>query len=120
MTVPRVTYRNAAHPTPAGVRSTDAIQRATQVPIVGADGVVHRDEIGAGRERALDLDLVERAADGGQDVAAAQHRRAERHEGGDRVVAIADELLEVVRDERLHASEAVLPMQSGVQWPLSD
>lgn len=66
------------------------VQGAVQVPVVGADGVVDGDEIRASGKGALDLDLTEGAADGGQDVAAAQHGGAQAHEVGDGVITIAD------------------------------
>ena len=77
------------------------VQRAREVPVLGGDGVVHGDEVRARGERALDLDLAQRAGDRGEHVPATEHRRAERHEVGDGVLAIADELLEVARDEGL-------------------
>lgn len=62
---------------------------------------MHGDQVGAGGEGALDLDLVEGADDGGEHVPPAEHGGADGHEIGDVVLAIADELLEVVRDKGL-------------------
>jgi hypothetical protein len=44
---------------------------------------------------------MEGAADSGEDMAAAEHGRAQGHEVSDGVVAIADELLEITGDESL-------------------
>ncbi|KAK1247665.1 hypothetical protein MKX07_000553 [Trichoderma sp. CBMAI-0711] len=78
-----------------------AVESAGQVAVVGADGIVDGDEVGASGKGALDLDLGQGRADRGLDVAAAEHGRAEVHEVCDGVIAIADELLEVVCDEGL-------------------
>lgn len=78
-----------------------AVQRTPQVAVVGGDGVVDGDEICAHGERPLHLDLAERAAHRREDVPPSEHRRAEGHEIRDRVVAIADEFMEVVRDQGL-------------------
>lgn len=48
-----------------------AVERLGEVPVLRGDRVVHGDQICACRERALDLDLVQRAHDRRQHVAAA-------------------------------------------------
>lgn len=78
-----------------------AVEGLGEVPVGGGDGVVHGHEVRAGGERALDHDLVQRAHDGREHVAAAQHRGPDGHEVRHRVLAIADELLQVVGDEGL-------------------
>ena len=54
--------------------------------------MVHGYEVGSCGECAFDHDFGEGGADGGEDVTAAEHRRADGHEVCNRVVAIADEL----------------------------
>lgn len=54
--------------------------------------MVYGDEIGAGGERAFHHQGRQRRDDLGPDMAATEHGRAHRHEVGDRVVAISDEL----------------------------
>ena len=49
-------------------------------------------EIRSGGECAFDLDRGQCRDDGGQDVAATEHRSPNLHKVGDGVVAIADEL----------------------------
>jgi hypothetical protein len=71
------------------------------VAVVGADGVVHGDEVRAGGKGALDLDLMEGATYFREDVAASQHGGPEGHEVGDGVLAIAYQLLEVAGNECL-------------------
>jgi len=44
-----------------------------EVTVVCADGIMHRDELGAVREGAFDLNLDEHAGDVGEDVALAEH-----------------------------------------------
>lgn len=61
---------------------------------------MHGDEVSSIDEVALDLQLGQGGGHGWQDVAAAEQRGAQRHEVGDRVVAIADELVEDAGDER--------------------
>ncbi len=78
-----------------------AVQRLGEVPVLRRDGIVHRHQVRADGERALDLDLVQRAHDGRQHVAASQHRRADGHEVRHRVPAIADQLLQIIGDEGL-------------------
>jgi len=50
-----------------------AVEGAAQVAVVGGDGVVDGDEVGAHGKRALDLNLPQSAADGGQDMATPEH-----------------------------------------------
>lgn len=83
-----------------------AVQRPREIPVLRRDRVVHCHEVRAGRERALDLDLVQRAHDGRAHVPAAQHRRPHGHEVRHRVLAIADQFLEVIGDEGLDATHA--------------
>lgn len=54
---------------------------------------MNRHEVCTGREGAFDLELGEGRGDGGQDVSATKHGLTEGHEVGDRVEAIANELL---------------------------
>jgi hypothetical protein len=75
-----------------GDRQEGAIESPVQIAIVGADGIVDGDEIGAHGEGAFDHQLGERRNDRGLHVTAAQHGLADGHEVRDRVVAIADEL----------------------------
>lgn len=69
-----------------------AVQGLVEVAIVGADGVVDGDEVGAGGEGALNHQLGQRRDDRGKHVAAAEHGLAHGHEVGHGVVAIADQL----------------------------
>lgn len=78
-----------------------AVEGASEVAVVRANGVVDGYEIGAGGKSALDLDLVESRQDGGLDMAATKHGCAEGHEVRNSVGAITDEFLEVVGDESL-------------------
>ena len=85
----------------AGDGEEAAVQGAMQVPVVGADGVVDGDEIGAGGKRAFDLNFVKGVAYVGVYVPAAEHGGAHGHEVCDGVVSIADEFVDVVCDECL-------------------
>lgn len=58
--------------------------------------MVYRDEVGSGWKSALDHYLSQRRADGWQDMATAEHSRTNGHEICDSVLAIADELFEVL------------------------
>ena len=69
-----------------------AVQGLVEVAIVGADGMVDGDEVGASREGALDHQLGQGRDDRGKHMAAAEHGFAHGHEVGNRVVAIADQL----------------------------
>ena len=55
--------------------------------------MVHSYEVGSGGECTFDHEFCEGRADGGEDVAAAQHGGADRHEICNCMLAIADELL---------------------------
>lgn len=55
--------------------------------------MVNGHQVRAGRERAFDLQLHQSRRYRRQDMAAAEHRFAERHKVGNRVDAIPDELL---------------------------
>ncbi len=76
-------------------RQETAIQRALEVALVATDRMVHRDQVRARRERTLDLELDQGGYDGGQDMAATQHRLADGHQVGDGVVSIANELYRI-------------------------
>lgn len=93
----------------AGDRQEAAVEGLGQVAVVGGDRVVHRHEVRARGEGALDLDLVQRADDGREHVPPAQHRGPDGHEIRNAVLAIADEFLEVVRDESLCPSLVIVP-----------
>lgn len=76
-------------------RQEATVERFREIAVVAADGVVYGYEVGACRKGSFDHYLGERRADGGQDVAAPEHRRANGHEVCDCMGAIADELLGV-------------------------
>ena len=78
-------------------RQETAIQSALEVALVATDRMVHRDQIRARRERTLDLEFDQGSHDGGQDMAATQHRLADGHQVSDRVVPIANELYRITR-----------------------
>lgn len=63
-----------------------------QVAVIAGNGVVNGHQVRAGRKGAFDLEFDERRSYRGEDVAAAEHSLAKRHEVGDGVDAIADEL----------------------------
>jgi hypothetical protein len=58
------------------------------------------------------LDFVEGAANGRLDVSAAEHGGAKCHEIRDGVVAIANQLLEIARNERLGHEDVHQPVDS--------
>ena len=89
-----------------------AVERAPRIAVVGGDGVVHRDEIGSHGKGALDLDLAQRAADRRQHMAPPEHGGPKRHEVGDGVVAIADELRVVRKGQQRRWVDGPL----GVDW----
>ena len=62
-------------------------------------GMVDGDELGAVRERALDLHLVDHLGDAVGDVGPAEQLAPEIHQLGHRA-AVADELEDLRRDER--------------------
>lgn len=63
-----------------------------QVAVIAGNGMVNGHQVRAGRKGAFDLEFDERRGYRGEDVPAAEHSLAERHEVGDGVDAIADEL----------------------------
>jgi hypothetical protein len=75
-----------------GDRQERSIQRLLEIAVVGGDGMVHGDEVGARGEGALDHEFGERGDDGGLDMAATEHGLAHGHEVRDHVLAIANEL----------------------------
>jgi hypothetical protein len=99
------------------MREERPVQRVLEVAVDGADRVVHSDQEDPTRmsvqcfptprttrlpvvESAFDLDLVQKRAHAGQDLAAAEDLLAELHELGDGVAAIANALVQLGRDER--------------------
>ena len=83
-----------------------AVERLGEIAVLGGDRVMHGDEVRPHGEGSLDLDLVERAHDAGEHVPAPEHRRPDGHEIGHCVLAITDELLEIIGDEGLDVDEA--------------
>lgn len=73
-------------------RQEAAIKRPLQVSVISTDRVIDRHQTCAGRERSLDLELLEVKHDGSEDMAAPQHRFANGHEVGNGVIPIADKL----------------------------
>ena len=68
------------------------IERSVKIAIIGTDGIVDSDEVGAARERPLDHHLGEGRDDRRLYVTPSEHLRANGHEVGHRVVAISNEL----------------------------
>ena len=56
-----------------------SIQGTLQVTLVATNRVVHRDQVRAGGERTLDLELDQGRDDGREDVATTEHRLADGH-----------------------------------------
>ncbi len=77
------------------------------VPVFGHDRVVHRHQLGAIRERALDLHFVHELGHAVHDVGPAEQLPAEVHELGHRS-AVADEFENLRGDER-HGFRVVQP-----------